>query len=406
MTPGAPHLLWVNQFALLPGDGGGTRHFEIGRELVRSGWEVTVAASDFHLHGRNYTRRPDARHRAPVEEVVDGVRMRWHWAAPYRNNDWRRIRNWVSFGRSLMHDAPAVGRPSVVIGSSPQLLGARAALRLADRLGVPFVLEVRDLWPESMVAVGARKGPAYYFLDRIARHLYRRAELIVVLARGSGDYLARRGVPEERLVYVPNGVDVDAFPPHVGSGKEEPFTLVYAGAHGPANGLEVVLDAAQELGDPEDVRFLLVGDGPTRAHLMAEAERRGLRSVEFRPAVPKPELIRILSRADAGLMLLRPSPLFEFGVSPNKLFDYMAAALPVVCNVGGEVQGILAGSGGGVQTMDSGGTALAEAVQRLRSLPPEERERMGLSGRRWVEGEHARPVLAARLRSALEPLLS
>src|SRR5438477_10781615 len=176
-----PSLVWVNQFALLPSDGGGTRHFELGRELVNKGWRVSILASDFHLHARKYTRRARRTDHRTIYEVQDGVELRWLWASPYRLNDWRRVMNWLTFYRSVIREPGSLRQsPDVVIGSSPQLFAASAAKRLARKVRVPFVFEVRDLWPESLVAAGGSRGLAYRFLDRIAAGLYRDADRILV----------------------------------------------------------------------------------------------------------------------------------------------------------------------------------------------------------------------------------
>lgn len=401
-----PSLLWINHFAVSPSDGGGTRHFELARELTTRNWRVTVAASDFHYHSRNYTRRPGPDSRAPVPEHLEGVDFLWLWSAPYTRNDWRRGWNWVSFGQSLSRWQPNGSSPQVVIGSSPHLFAARAGARMASRLGVPFVLEVRDLWPESLLAAGGRKGPAYHAFGAMARRLYDRADRIVVLARGSAEHIARYGVDERKIVYVPNGVDVTAFTKLPRATSDDSFTLVYAGAHGPANGLDAVLDAAERLRDDSRVRFLLVGDGPAKSALREDAVRRNLSNVEFREPVAKSEIPALFASASAGLMVLRDSPLFAYGVSPNKLFDYFGAALPVVCNVPGDVAGMVADANGGEQAKDSSGAALADAVRRLVARPPAEREKMGLAGRAWVAREHSRPVLAERLDGMLRELIA
>lgn len=402
---GTINLLWINHFAITPGEGGGTRHYELSRELLGRGWRVTIAASDFHLHKRQYTRRADSGDRRVVGEGVQGVEFQWFWAAPYRRNDWRRGWNWLSFTRSLLGWEPEGERPDVVIGSSPHLFAALGGLRLAQRWGVPFVLEVRDLWPESLLAGGGRKSPAYWAFERIARHLYARAERIVCLARGTMRHLEGLGVEARKLVYVPNGVDPKAFA-SVDRGGRERFTLVYAGAHGPMNGLEVVLDAAERLRRESRYRFLLVGDGPSKDALMASARERGLENVEFRAPVAKREMAGVLTRADAGLMVLRDTPLFAFGVSPNKLFDYFGAGLPAVCNVPGEVAGMVAEAGGGEQAEPGSSASLAEAIVRLASRSLTERAEMGERAREWVTREHGRPVLADRLDEALRELVA
>jgi glycosyltransferase involved in cell wall biosynthesis len=402
-----PALLWINQFAVLPRDGGGTRHFELGRELVRRGWAVTLFASDFHLHKRGYTRRRDASARAPVVETLDGVDIHWLWAAPYEVNNWRRAWNWLTFARSVRGAGRALERPDVVIGSSPQLFGARAAAAVAATHRTPFVFEVRDLWPESLLAAGGAPGIAYRVMDRVAGNLYAAANRIIVLARGTGDYLEqKKGVSGTKIVHIPNGVDVDAVQPRDGvASPSRPFTLIYAGAHGPANGLHAVLEAAEQPAIRGGVRFVLVGDGPAKADLQQRAASRGLDNVEFRPSVGKEQLVSMFHDADAGLMLLRDAELFSFAVSPNKLFDYTAAALPVICNVRGEVAQMVKSAGAGVQARDSSGIALAEAIADLLRRPAVEREAMGRSGREWVEREHSRSVLGQRMDRMLRELL-
>lgn len=401
-----PSLVWINQFALLPGDGGGTRHFELGRELVGMGWRVTILACDLHLHAREYTRRTDPDDRATKIEMKDGVEMRWLWAASYKRNDWERAWNWVTFNRSVVREIGALKEPpDIVIGSSPQLFAATAARTAARRARVPFVFEVRDLWPESLTAAGGSRGPAYFYLQQVANGLYRDADRILVLARGTGRYLVERGIPEQKIVHVPNGVDVNAVRPAAAgqSSRQRPLTLIYAGAHGPANGLDAVLEAAEILGD--NVQFQLVGDGPAKAQLREQAARRGLKNVEFIDPISKFELVGLLNRADAGLMVLKGASLFSFGVSPNKLFDYLAAGLPVVCNVSGEVADMLSRSKAGIQVENPTGRALAEGVRELQALSSDERQAMGQAGRHWVEVEHSRGVLGQRLDSILRSLL-
>lgn len=399
-----PSLLWVNHFAVTPADGGGTRHYDLARTLARLGWTVTVAGADFHLHGRRYTRRAGASDRRTILEQLEGVRFAWLWSAPYAVNDWRRVHNWLSFAWRVALADWSAPRPDVVIGSSPHLFAALGAWWAARRLGVPFVMEVRDLWPESMEAVSGRRGLLYHTLDRLAGFLYARADRVVVLARGSVERLRARGVPASRIAYVPNGVDPRGFP-EVTRVARPCRTLVYAGAHGPANGLDVVLEAAERL-QGRDLRFRFVGDGPSRGELEAHAERRGLANVEFHGSVPKSAVPAVLAEADAGLMVLRDTPLFADAVSPNKLFDYLAAALPVVCNVPGEVARMVAEAGAGEQAADASAAALADAVLRLAARSPEERVAMGRAGRTWVLREHSRDVLGARLDDVLSPLLA
>ena len=384
--------------------GGGTRHIELGRELASRGWTVTLAASDFHIHERRYQRRASAADRKTHHEVVDGVDVAWLWTSPYSRNDLRRVRNWLSFARSLLALDTSASPPRVVIGSSPHLFAALAAYIIARRRGVPFVLEVRDLWPESLAVSGKRRGPGYFAFWLLARLLYRVADRIIVLAEGVEQYLIEKGIPARKIAFIPNGVDATAFSKTTPAARDT-LRLVYAGAHGPANGLATVLHAAHLLRDEPRVSFVLLGDGPAKPALREEAARLQLTNVQLLDPIAKADMPVFLNGCDAGLMVLKDVPVFAFGVSPNKLFDYWAAALPVVCNVRGEVAGLVARAGGGVQASDASAEALADAVRRMLALSPAERRAMGTSGRAWVAAERDRPILAKRLDTILRELI-
>lgn len=397
-------IVWVNHHAAAPSSAGGTRHFEISRELARRGWTPAIVASDFLTKNRAYSRRKGWWDLRVSEDRLDGVLFRWLWAFPYRTNNWRRALNWLTFATSLHAARIGRTRPEVVIGSSPHLIAAWAALRIARTHDIPFVFEVRDLWPESLIAAGGREGAFFRWLERISAMLYREADAIMALSRGTMDYLEERGVPGERLHYVPNGVDPGLFFPRCTTSRE-PFTLMYVGAHGPANGLDVVLDVAEMLNGSGRVRFVLVGDGPEKERLVRRASQMRLSNVEFRPAVPKQDVPDLLTGADAGLMILKEAPLFAFGVSPNKLFDYMAAGLPILCNVPGEVAGMVREAGAGIQAGGSDPAALHAAVIQLLEKDGEERLELGRNGRRWVEENHSRQQLADRMEAMLQAVL-
>ncbi|MGE0442306.1 MAG: glycosyltransferase family 4 protein [Gemmatimonadales bacterium] len=397
-TREAPHLVWVNHYAVTPREGGGTRHFELARALEARGYRVTIVASDLTLHERRYSRRNGPADRRALDESIDGVRFRWLWAAPYERNDWRRIRNWISFGRRVAGLDFAADRPTLVIGSSPDLFAALGASWLARRLRVPFVLEVRDLWPESLTAGGARAGLGYRALGWLAGYLYRRASLVVTLTAGVERYLRDRGIGP--VVCAPNGIDPAAFSP-IRAAPSPRVRFVYLGAHGLLNGLDLVLEAAGRLAHRADIEIELIGDGPEKRGLMERARLQGLGNVRFRAPVPKEQVPAILAAADVGLMVLRDAPLFSFGVSPNKLFDYLGAGLTVVTNVPGEVADIVTEARAGEVAAPGSADALAAAMERMADLSPEERTRRGEAGRRWVTERHSREFVAGELDRAL-----
>jgi glycosyltransferase involved in cell wall biosynthesis len=379
----------------------------MAHELFRTGqWQVTLAASDFNLQSRKFTRRNSATDRRPVPEMTMGVNFCWLWSSPYVGNDWRRIRNWVSFAWSLLRADRQLGHFDVVVGSSPHLIAAFAAYIVARRRRVPFVFEVRDLWPESLQVGSARRGIAYRVLQQIANTLYRVADRLVVLTEGVGTYLVQAGVPSVKIVFAPNGVSISHFSETSPQQDGAAIRLIYAGAHGPANGLDIVIDAAVRLAHRKDIQFVLLGDGIERERLRSRADALQLPNICFADPVAKEQMPRVLAGCSAGLMILKDVPLFAFGVSPNKLFDYWAASLPVINTVPGEVADLVVASGGGIQVEAATGEALSRAVLEFAEWPVERRRTIGTAGRAWVRAHRDRPLIAGRFAEALAEVVS
>lgn len=394
--------IWlVNHYAISPQQAGGTRHYTMARELVQRGHQVTIIASSFDHTTRKELHIPDG---APSRlEVVDGVRFLWLRTPPYEGNSARRLWNTAAFARKVLglRARDLGGRPDVVLGSSPHLFAAWAAERLARRYRAPFVLEVRDLWPQSLVDLGSFSSghPFIRLLASLEKRLYRRARRIVTLLPGAAEHIAQKGGDPAKIVWIPNGIDLDRLPSPEPPAAKETFELMYAGTHGLANGLQVVLEAAERLQN-HPVRFRLVGDGPDKPRLMAMAEENGLKNIVFEQPVSKSQIPGLLREADAFLMVLRDSPVFRWGVSPNKLFDYMAAARPVIFSVNTPLNPVAA-AGAGITAPAEDADALAEAALELSTMSPEERWQMGLRGRKYVEENHNLNLLANKLELVL-----
>lgn len=401
---------WVNQYAATPDQPGATRHFDMATELRRLGLDVRILASDLTLTTRSYSRRGRPWSLRRIDERVIDVPFSFLPAGSYSANDWRRVASMGVFSAAVFVHLLRLPtrRRSVVIGSSPHLLGAVAAWAAARLRRLPFVFEVRDLWPESYSAMTGKSGGAEIRVMRgMADLLYRRSDAVVVFAPANSDHVVGRGADPASVHVIPNGVDLDQFdslsPAPVMLGRPGVFTFVYAGAHGPANGLGAVLDACAILQDRDQgrLRVVLLGDGPAKNDLMADAARRGLTNVEFHDPVAKESVPAALRTADAGLMILAPVDLFSYGVSPNKLFDYLAADLPVITNVPGLVSEIVHASGAGVAVPSRDPEALADAMANLaeEQAVPETRRP---SGRPYVAEHHDRKQLAAQLRDVLQ----
>lgn len=395
-------VLIVNQNVGTPRSPGGTRHFSLGRELVRRGHDVTIAATSFKHMTRGETLAPGEDHRV---ELIDGVRFLWLRTPPYAGNTAARLWNMLIFALRVGRLGGKLPAPDVVIGSTPHLWAAAAARRLARRFGAPFVLEVRDLWPQTLVDLGkiSPHHPLILWMRAIERRLYRSADRIISLLPGAVDHMAAAGADPERVVWLPNGVDLlqaNVGPPP----NREQFTVMYAGTHGLSNQLDTVLDAAHILVEQRragQIRFRLLGDGPAKPALMERARREGLTDfVAFEPVVPKAAIFRVLQEADAFVMTTQHSPLYRWGISPNKLFDYLASGRPVIVGCNSPYEPVTeAGAGFTIPPADP--AAMAAAIMRLADMEPETRAAMGRRGRAYVERHHDFVRLGARLEQLL-----
>lgn len=384
--PRRPRVLVLNHFAAPRGEPGGTRHVELFSRLT--GWEYLIVASDRnHLSG---ARVPTTRGFATVPTTS------------YSSNGLQRILNWISYAVAVILFSFKVGRLDVVYASSPHLLTGLAGWLIARLRRRPLVLEIRDLWPQILVEMGQMSAthPVYRLLVTLENFLYSAADHIVVMAPGTENELRQRGVPAQKISYIPNGADPEDFIPSAPRDELRRkygfhrLTAIYAGAHGPANGLDLLLDAAARLVEIP-LTIVLVGSGVAKPQLVERVKAEGLKNVRFMDPVPKTEIPDLLHAADIGLHVLADVPLFQSAVSPNKVFDYMAAGLPVLTNSQGVVGNWVLTSGSGVvcppASIHDGMRALADADRRM----------MGHNGRTWLSAHHSRSLMATRLAAVL-----
>jgi hypothetical protein len=333
---------------------------------------------------------PGYRNRWRSREIVEGIETLrvWTFLAPNKGA-LRRILNYLSFCATATLAGLGGRRPDLVIATSPQFFCGWAGVFVSRLRRVPFVLEVRDLWPDSIAAVGAmRSSRLLRFLGWLERKMYAAATRIVTVGRGYQQELEARGVPAERISVVPNGVDRDRFDPATDGSElraryapHGEFLCSYVGTIGMGCGLSVVLRAAEQLRarGRSDVVFLLVGDGAVREDLEREARAAGLDRVVFTGRLPKAEMPRVLAASDACLVHLARRPLFRT-VMPSKIFEAAAMAKPIVLGVEGIAAEIVAGAGAGICIEPENAEALVEAVLRLASDRELGRE-LGRAGR-------------------------
>ena len=376
-----PRLWLINQFANTPDLPGHTRQFEVAAGLVSDGWQVEVFASDFNLTQRKYRRL-----RFPLlwsTERPSGIRWNWLWVSSYSRNNWKRQLNMLSFCLHLaLRLGPTallgrlVGRaPDVILASSPQLPAAFICFWIARMTGIPFVLEVRDLWPQVLIDQGGKRpySPMVRLLSWMERQVYRHASTVVVLAKGAGPFVRERGA--RQTAWLPNGPDLALFTPRPLLADRPVFTVLYAGAHGDANALDNVIAAARLLEQCQvPVRIRFVGDGPEKKSLIRLAE--DLKSMSFEAPVPKAQIPDLMAEADAILLSLKDVPLFRYGVSPNKLYDAYALGRPVITTVAGAINAEVEDYRLGETAPPGDPKALAAAIKRLMETPKSERQAM------------------------------
>lgn len=381
-----------------------TRHFDIARHLVRQGHAVTIFASAFGHYVHREIRAVGAG--LARDEVIDGVRFVWIRTVPYRRNDLRRVLNMLSFAAlACVLGLLRRPRPHVVVGVSVHPLAALSAWILATIRGARFTFEVTDLWPEVLIQYGLidRHGPTARVLRGLERFLYDRATRIVMLWRDTASYVSGIGADARKIVWVPHGVELDRYadlPPYDGIARR-PFTATFLGGFVESNAIDVIVGAAEVLRrrGRGDIRIALIGSGSDKQGWVRRVSELGLSNVDFPPPVPKSRIAAAMAGADAFVGGVRELPLYRFGLSLNKLPDYLASGRPIVFFGRPSYDPVLeAGAGLSVPAEP---TAVADALERLADASPEERARMGERGRRFLAEHHLIPKLADRYLAAL-----
>ncbi|MCH8150442.1 MAG: glycosyltransferase family 4 protein [Planctomycetes bacterium] len=400
------HVAYIHQHFSTKRGATGTRSYEMSRHLIEAGHRVTMicgayAAGDSGDEGGGRISEQD----------VDGIHvLRVNQRYGNEMGFAKRVLAFGRFARTAGKLVNGLDADLVFATSTPLTVGI-PGMKGARRLGVPFVFEVRDRWPELPIALGVIKNPALiWYLKRMEKRIYRAAEKIIALSPGLKEGVCSTGYPTDRVVMVPNGCDLNLFQPSDDRldderfGAKDDFKLVFTGAHGLANGLDAVLDAALEFKrrDVRGVRFVFIGQGRERERLIERSRNEGTDSIiSWVRSIPKEELATVLPRMDAGMMILKNVPAFYYGTSPNKFFDYIAGGLPVLNNYPGWLAGMIDKRRCGVVVRPDDPRAFADAVLWMRDHPVERKE-MGRRGRELAESDFSRDRLACEFTRTLE----
>jgi glycosyltransferase involved in cell wall biosynthesis len=356
--------------------------------LQSRGHELVIVASDLNYQtGQQIVERRGLY----AEQNFDGVRVlrAYIYPALHRSYFWRVI-SFLSFMVSSVWTSLRVRDVDLVMGTTPPIFQAVSAWFVAWIRRKPFLLEVRDLWPEFGVSMGVLKNPIVIGLARwLERFLYARATHILVNSPAYRDYMIGKGVPERNVTYIAYGTDIEMFNPNIdGSsireelGLKDKFVVLYAGALGQANDIDTILRAAKRLTGHERIRFVLFGDGKERPRLEAEAERMELTNVIFAGVRPKKEMPRVVASANVCLAILQDVPMFRT-TYPNKVFDYMAAGRATILVIDGVSRELIESSNGGAFVQPGDDEMLAKTIIEL-SQDPNRLQQMGQSAREYL----------------------
>ena len=406
------NVLYVSQYFPPEKCAPAARVSELAQQWVNGGHRVTVLTGfPNHPTGIVDPRYRKRFRRLHCREWLGNVEVVRTWLWPMANAQiWKRAICYFSFFLSACVAGLFLDRPDVIIATSPQLLVGLSGWFLARVFGVPFVFEVRDLWPESLSAVGARNSRSIFYrvVGSIARFLYRQSQQVVVVSPAFREQLISRwDVPEAKIDVVENGVEPDLFSPSSPTDLRRPFALEgkfvisYIGTVGMAHGLKTVLDAA-ELIRPEcpGAHVLLIGDGAERRNVEQEARRRGLKNVSVLPAQPRETVPAFIRASDVCLVLLKKAEAFRT-VIPTKMLEFMACGRAVVLGVEGQAADILQQAKAGLCVPPEDATELSAAIGALYR-DSELRGRLGANGRAYIVGHLTRARTAEKYLTVLE----
>ena len=393
------HILLIHQAFVTTGEAGGTRHIEFARRLAARGHRVTIITSPVsYLSGESSLT---GHFLWKKEQWAEKIEIRYCWTSSGMHKGFvPRLLAFFSFMFSSFFCALNVKDVDLVWGTSPNLFQGWTAWLSAKLKRKPFLLEIRDLWPEFAIAMGALRNPLLIRMSQwLERFLYNHADRIIVNSPGFIPYI--RDICGKTPDLVPNGADEHMFEGADGTafreehGLGDDFVVMYSGAHGPANDLETVLNAAELLLDHAGIRFVFVGSGKDKARLETIQAEKRLDNVLFVPPVPKDRIASVMAAEDAGLAILKKLDMFKT-TYPNKVFDIMACGDPMICQIDGVIREVVEENQAGIFVEPGDAQALADAVLRLAKAP-EDCMKMGENGRRAIMEKFNRDKAAEQL---------
>ncbi|AKX46111.1 glycosyl transferase family 1 [Thiopseudomonas alkaliphila] len=402
--------VWIiNQYGSTPETGAGGRHYYFAKELVKQGYKVyEIASATDHL----FHTQPKLQGDISFEKVVDGFTFVWVKMPPYAEaHSKQRAINWFLFPWKIQKLIKLIDdKPDAILCSSPSLITFLGAQRLAKKYKARLVFEVRDIWPLTLCELGgfSPKHPFIRFMQWIEKKAYTESDKVVSNLKNSVDHMVQHGLKREKFTWIANGFSLDEVNQKVNLSAaslaqlpKDKFIIGYTGTIGVANSLDTLLLAAEKLKKHEEIAFVIVGRGKEKEKLITQVEELNLKSVSFVDSIPKIQIQSMLKYFDACFIGLTKDPLFRFGVSPNKLFDYLYSGKPILYAIeSGEYRPVTA-SAAGLQVAPENPEELANSILKLYQLTAQERQEMGENGRKAAIEQYEYGMLAQKMAKVL-----
>ncbi|MCU7698954.1 glycosyltransferase family 4 protein [Acinetobacter sp. AYS6] len=382
---------FINQYSSTPETAMGGRHYYLAQELAKKGHQVYVIAGRYSHLLRNPKKFEE---QYLVEEIIPNFSFVWVNLPEYEEaHSKQRVLNWFKFSwllRTLANVIPV--KPDVILYSSPSLIGYLGAKYLANKFNIPFIFEVRDIWPLTLMELGGHSPshPFIKFMQWIEDRAYRKADYVFSNLYNAIEHMQSRGLDSSKFHWIPNGIPLDEVSQKQPLSTEaftqlpqNKFIVGYTGTIGVANAIDDLIEAAQRLSNNPHLHFVLVGSGKEKDNLIQKVNSLGLKNITFIDAIPKKQIQSMLEQFDVCYIGWQKNPLYRFGIAPNKLPEYLYAGKPIIHAFSGKGD-IVQQAQAGITIEAEDPQAIVGAVEQLYALTAEQRQQLGANGKQFV----------------------
>lgn len=399
--------IWlINQYSYPPGKSNWRRHFDLFKNFSKENYNIDIICGSF-VHDR----KEEILNKGEKYRLINSEGIKYHVLSGilYKSKIVRMLSMIQFFFKVLFFSKKLKDKPDIIYASSPHPFNGLAGMYLARKYKCPFVLEIRDLWPETWVAMGAttKKSIIYKVFAYIEKVLYKNADKIITLTANK-DYYISVGVDEKKVEIVSNGVDLEKYDSLLKEESpvkllENKFNVLYTGAHGTANCLDNILEVAKLIKN-DDIVFNFIGEGEKKEELIKKSEEYNLKNVRFYPPINKNLIPNTLKNGDVMIVVAKNTPLYKYGISFNKIFEYFASSKPIIFS-GNVANDMVKEANAGISVEAENIEKIKEAVLSLYSVSKSEREVLGKNGRKYVEENYDTKVLSKKIEKIILNLL-